>query len=182
MSPTYPGTKIKQIRLAPICYHPVPITIYHTCDMCMSFTLAQYIVYVNIYYKYFYVYKTVAYIHPVLYHIYRHLKNDHICEIGRFFIGRNLFICHKENRVSRYTDIYSPQARWFPRGYQRFFGFGRRSGEGGGSCPFFHDHSSSLRLLLTPLIVAMTKIATAASSARPKMVRMKSSASTGHTT
>ena len=42
--------------------------------MCMFFTLAQYIVYVNIYYKDFYVYKTVAYIHPVLYHIYRHLK------------------------------------------------------------------------------------------------------------
>ncbi len=28
----------------------------------------------------------------VLYHIYRHLKNDHICEIGRFLYGQILLL------------------------------------------------------------------------------------------
>ncbi len=47
--------------------------------------------FVNIYRSILYVYKTVAYIHTVLYHGSRHLRdlsrnrqNDHICEIGRF--------------------------------------------------------------------------------------------------
>lgn len=69
--------------------------------MCMLLTLAQYIVYVNIYGKLFYVDKTVAYIRVMLYHIYRHLKNDHICEIGRFLYvfyrgSVLLVICHRD--------------------------------------------------------------------------------------